>query len=145
MAMLTWPDRELPILEAVLHAQELGEDPNRAARLAVPELPANVYMETIASLHDDGFLDAAVSRGGGGLVAVRVRRLLPDGRRAVGQWPAADLADQLLAELRRRFEEEPDEARRSALGRLLEAAGGVSKEILTAILTRLAERATGLG
>jgi hypothetical protein len=117
-----------------------------AARTAVPDLRDEVYAETIASLHDGRYLDTAILRGGvGKLVNVRIRRLLPAGRRAIGQWPTGDLADQLFEELRQQIDLETDEAKRGALKRLLDAAGGVGKEVLVAVLIRLAERASGLG
>ena len=85
----TWPSRELPILEAIRGAEEAGEDPNDAARRAVPELSGDLYSETINSLHEAGYLDAAVRSAGNGKLMVHVRRLLPLGRQVVGQWPAA--------------------------------------------------------
>jgi len=43
---------------AIYHAQEAGEDVNEAARDAVPVLSGRVCMDTIESLHEDGFVEA---------------------------------------------------------------------------------------
>jgi hypothetical protein len=50
----TWATREQLILEAVADAQEHGRDVVSAARAAVPDLPGDLYVETLASLEYDG-------------------------------------------------------------------------------------------
>lgn len=141
MVERTWETRELVILRAVFDALEEGGKASAvsaAARKAVPDLPAPVYMETIASLDEAGFLDATVMRGGGRIQAVHVNRLAERGRVAIGQWPGGDLSDQLLALLRQRLEAEKDPEKRSRIERLLGAIGDVGKDVLTSVLSALA-------
>lgn len=85
----TWTTRELAILRAMRTAEESGEDVNTAAQQAVPNLGSDLYSETIYSLHQSQHLDAAVQQTGGGKLMVHIRRLLPRGRQAVGQWPSS--------------------------------------------------------
>jgi hypothetical protein len=85
----TWTQREMPILRAVRTAEEAGEDVERAARAAVEDLAPDLYNETINALTEAGFLDAAVMPQGAGKLVVHIRRRLPRGREAVGQWPTA--------------------------------------------------------
>lgn len=141
----SWATVELPILRAVREAELAASDVGGAARRAVSDLPARVFEEAIYSLHEDGYLESAITSIGNGRVMVHVRRLLPRGRRAIGQWPSGDLSDLWVDELYRRIEEEPDEEEKGRLRRLADVAGEVSKDVLTGVLTNVATRGTGLG
>lgn len=88
MTTSTWLTRELPILRAVVAAEEAGDDVQAAARAAESDLPGRTYMQTIARLGMDGFLDVAELRNGSGeYVSVMIRRALPRALREVGSWP----------------------------------------------------------
>lgn len=77
--------REQLILEAVADAQEHGRDVVSAAQAAVPDLPGDLYMEALASLEDDGFLQVATIRDGAGrLHGAHVQRLTP--KKAAAKW-----------------------------------------------------------
>lgn len=141
----TWEGREALILEAVAQAQEEGTEANIAARAAVPDLDANVYKETLASLEDDGYLSVAIQRNGVGRVeGAHVRRITPKGRRVVGQWPTDDPASELLAVLQQQIEQETDPVERSRLERLRDALGDVSKSVVAGLVTAAAKSLTGL-
>lgn len=141
----TWATREQLILEAVADAQEHGRDVVSVARAAVPDLPGDLYMETLASLEDDGFLQVATIRDGAGrLHGAHVQRLTPKGRRQVGQWPSDDVVTELLAGLQAKIDAEPDPVERSRLERLRDAAGEVSRSVLSAVVTAAAKGALGL-
>lgn len=99
----TWTSRELPILRAMRAAEEAGGDIGTAARDAVPDLPRDLYNETINALDQARFLDAAVQPYGDGKLQIHIRRLLPKGREAVGQWPAAPSAAGVEERKRRRL------------------------------------------
>lgn len=103
MSESTWTTRELVILRAVRDAEERGDDVNRAARRAVSTLAEPLYTETINSLHEARYLDAAVQSSGAGKLMVHVRRLLPRGREAVGQWPTAPPRVEVDERKRRRL------------------------------------------
>ena len=140
----TWEERELPILEAVTRAQEAGEDIPGAARAAVPDVPEDVYKETLASLGDAGFLEVATMRNGvGRLEGARVKRITPDGRRQTSQWPSKDVSTELFAVLQARIDQ-ADSEERSRLERFRDAAGDLSKSVVAAIVTAAVKGAAGL-
>jgi hypothetical protein len=59
-------------------------------------------------------------------------------RRAVGQWPASDLAaDAILAALSSAADQEPDEEKRSSLRRAVNFFGGAGKEVLYRVVTQV--------
>ena len=84
----TWLTRELPVLRAVVAAEEAGEDPQAAARTSVSHLTDAEFMNCLDRLRADGLLDVAVLRDGAGrLVGAHVRRAFPKALREVGLWP----------------------------------------------------------
>jgi len=81
-----WDRREGVILRAIARAEETGEDVDAAARQAL-ELEWAAYGQCIRRLADDNMLDAAIMNNGAGEIhAVRVRRILPAGLKAIGAW-----------------------------------------------------------
>lgn len=98
----TWLARELPILRAVVSAEEVGADPQTAAREAVSQITDAEFMKCLDRLREDGLLDVAVLRGDGGLLDAHVRQALPGALREVGLWPRA--ATPLEKKKRRRLE-----------------------------------------
>jgi hypothetical protein len=59
-------------------------------------------------------------------------------RRAVGQWPASDLAtDAILSALSDAAELEPDEEKRSGLRSAVAFLGGAGKEVLYRVITQV--------
>ncbi len=98
----TWLTRELPVLRAVVAAEEAGEDTHAAARGAVSQLTDCEFMNCLDRLREDGLLDVAVLRGDGGrLLGAHVRRALPRALREVGLWPR--VATPLEEKKRRRL------------------------------------------
>jgi hypothetical protein len=96
----SWGDRELPILRAVLAAEEAGQPLERAAFEAVPGLSKREVLLTLDRLGAGGYLDVSVTRSGGGeIVVVMIRRVLPPTLRELAVWPPAATP---LAEKRRR-------------------------------------------
>lgn len=85
----TWLTRELPVLHAVVTAEQAGEDPQAAARASVSHLSEAEFLNCLDRLGKDGFLDVAVLRGDGGLLSAHVRRAHPKALREVGLWPPA--------------------------------------------------------
>lgn len=84
----TWLTRELPVLRAVVAAEEAEGDPQAAAREAARHLTDVEFMKCLDRLREDGLLDVAVLRGDGGrLQGAHVRRALPKALREVGLWP----------------------------------------------------------
>ncbi len=97
----TWLTRELPVLHAVVAAEQAGEDPHSAARASISHLSEAEFVNCLDRLGEDGFLDVALLRGDGGLLDAHVRRALPKALREVGLWPPA--ATPLEEKKRRRL------------------------------------------
>lgn len=143
MAESTWTERERLILEAVREAEEAGENMASAASKAVPDLPFPLYARTIESLVEAGYLGAIVKRRGDGEPYLAlVQRLLPEGRRAVGQWPGSDPAVELERVLTDVLDRESDPDRRTRIERLKTAVSDSGKDVITGVLTELAKRVT---
>lgn len=145
MAAYTWSTRELPILEAMVAAQEAGEDVATAARSAVPDISEELYKETIASLRHAGYVDAAVQSMGNNQLMVHPQRVLPAGRRAVGQWPCGDAYDAFVAELENRLEATTDPEEKSKVQRFADDIYGMGKAAATALIVESFKRVAGLG
>lgn len=143
VAESTWTERELLILEAIRAAEEAGSDFIGAARKAVPDLSSSLYARTIDSLAADGFLDADIHwKGDGEPYLVIVKRLLPEGRRAIGQWPSNDPGVELERVLAEAIDREPDPERRTRLERLRATVAETGRDAVKAVLIELAKRTT---
>ena len=140
----TWTTRELPILEAVIAAQERGDDVNAAARTAV-DIDGKLYGEVVDSLRLDGYLDAIVQRNGAHRIfAAVIQGPLPRARRAVGQWPSEDAGTELVRVLEDRMADATPEER-SKLERARDALQSLGGKLLTSIAIEYVKRETSLG
>ena len=102
-------------------------------------------METLASLHDDGFLDVAMVRNGvGRLEGATVRRITPKGLRAVRQWPEEDVTAELLLALQTMIDSETDPVKKSRLERARDVLGELTKSVVAALVAAGAKGAVGL-
>lgn len=82
----TWAMRELPILRAVVVAEESGADANQAA-FAATELPRDEVIRCLARLRDDGYLDVRLNHGDDTIRGAHVVKALPRALREVELWP----------------------------------------------------------
>lgn len=88
MRDLTWSSRELPILEAVVAAEEEGGDLHAAAARAVPSISDRDLGLCLVRLAADGYLDVRqLANASGGPAAVMIRGARPRALREVGLWP----------------------------------------------------------
>lgn len=142
VAESTWTGRELPILEAVRAAEEGGENLSTAARRAVPDLPDELYARTLDSMATDRLLDADVQWAGGKPYLTIVKRLLPTGRRAIGQWPSDDPGVEFERVLSEAIEREPDPERKTRLERVRTTVAEAGGDVVKAVLIEFAKRAT---
>jgi hypothetical protein len=98
----SWHERELPILRAIVEAEESGADVGAAARAAAPDLDGQLYMRCLDRLGDAGYLDVDVTKNGSDkYVTVVIHGALPPALREVGVWPRA--ATPLEEKRRRRL------------------------------------------
>ncbi len=145
MAELTWDSRELPILEEVAAAEAVDQSLTSGDLVERTGITEAQVGRGLAALIDGDFIQAVDVSSGGGKEFLEIE-LRERGRRAVGAWPPdvpsfAAFMDAVAAQI----ESAPDEEAKSKLRRLLEAAGGVGKEITTAVLVEYAKQASGVG
>lgn len=97
----TWQTIDLPILRAIVAAEQNGRNVNEAARGAVPSLEHGRFKKHIRLLKQDGYLTAEVClNASNGIVASdRVLSASPKAYSVTGAWPNAEtvLRDLLLA------------------------------------------------
>lgn len=94
----TWLRRELPILRAVVSAEERGSDLKLAVANAVPELSDRDVRLCLVRLGADGYLDIhRIDNASGEPVRVVIRSALPPALRAVGLWPSQTPIEQKRA------------------------------------------------
>jgi hypothetical protein len=137
----TWDSRALPILRAVFDARENGDDLNRAARDAVPDLDLRLYKEEVGALTEDLFLDTLIEGGDGDpYFFTHINRLLPRGLRTVRAWPSDSPVDELLELLARAEAEEQDPEKKSGIRQFREAVQGIARDVLTGVLTSYVSR-----
>jgi hypothetical protein len=143
MAEITWSTREALILEAMFQASESGQDVAHAARAAVPAISNDVYMETIASLASDDYIDARVQRNANNQALSIPLTLKPNGRRAVGQWPGDDIAFELDRVLSRLADSETDPVQKGKFQRLRGALADAGKDVAARTIAELAKSLGG--
>ncbi len=138
--METWTTRELPVLRALVEKFEDVETDG----VPIEALPAATGLDDIDvqralwSLHtaDPPYL---LGTGVAELpYPIVITEVTERARRAVGQWPASDVAaDAILAALSDAAEQEPDEEKRSGLRSAAAFLGGTGKEVLYRVITQV--------
>jgi hypothetical protein len=135
----TWEGRDLPVLDVVVrhfdeHPQGQGvmlscrDIANRAGRD-----PADVYRALKILEPTYLWLAEGLGRGPSGCT---VRGVTDDARRAVGQWPSADVwVDRLVQALREAAEREPDPERKTRLRAMAEGLGGFARDVAVGVLS----------
>lgn len=76
----------MPILRAVVDAEESGADANQAA-FAATSLPRDEVIRCLARLRDDGYLDVRLNPGDDTILSAHVVKALPRALREVALWP----------------------------------------------------------
>lgn len=145
MAALTWEHRERPILEAILSLEEAGthRDANVELLAEMTGLEPAVVGRALQSLSDARFVEAIDSSTFGSTYPEYMApRLLERGRRDVGQWPP-DVAEAFTQRLDTLISAETDPAEKGRLQRLKEAAGEVSKGVVSGAIVAAGQWAVG--
>jgi hypothetical protein len=141
----TWYNRELPVLRAAVAAfeRDLGRLLPEVSDLAeATGLAADDVARAVAALHPE-YLDLQTTPGEP--TSWFVQRVHTSARRAVGQWPSPDtLAAQLAAAMQQVAEHTSDPDAKSRLRRAAEAIGGLAKDVLTEVGTKMLEHQIGL-
>jgi hypothetical protein len=141
----TWPNRDLPVLSAIVEIAE---------RTSQGITPAMLVAETGLSRSDvDRALRALATErepffeysddDTGDVVAVAN----PTGqaRRTVGQWPTpASLASEIIEALSKAADREPDPEQKSKLRAVVDFFAGVGRGVLTEVTTKAITTGAGL-
>jgi hypothetical protein len=143
----TWETRDLPVLEAAIkHAEEHGAIPGAYGSTLIEStnLSAEEVERALVAL-DGEYIEVQKSLGGGP-TRWRVSRIYPGARRAVGQWPSADIwADRLISALREAADNEPDPGKRSKLAQAADALGSLGGQVVGGVITAYVTHVSGLG
>ena len=144
MTASTWHELEGPILEAVADLEDTHDPLGMNAIAEHTGLSADQVGVGLKRLLPTDLLTGKELKSSG-VYDVKGIRLLQRGRQVVQQWPSSDPFEGLLQILTERIAEEDDPDEQSRLERFRDAAGATSKEVLTGVLTALAQRMAGLG
>jgi hypothetical protein len=138
--METWTTRELPVLRALVEQfDDIGTDVVR-----IETLPAATGLDEIDVKRALRSLDTADPPyiAGTKLEQLPYPVIISDvterARRAVGQWPASDVAaDAIVSALSDAAEQESDEKKRSGLRDAAAFLGGAGREVLYRVITQV--------
>lgn len=143
--MSLWTDRNYPILQAFAEVEAAGKD--RVGSDSIANTVGRDARDTwvgLQSLREAGYI--AWSSQANPLGGVRVLvgpRVLERGRRELQQWPADGYA-AFVAILEARIEAATDPEERSSLERLKSAVGGISRDVVTDLISAVLRDVTGL-
>lgn len=138
----TWDEREAIILKAVLNAEAEQRSVNNDDVAAATGLSRDAVDRGLLALAEANYV-TGTNAAAEELCYLLDIGLLERGRRATGQWPSDDPAEELIAALRERIEQETDPVERSRLERLRDALGEVSKSVVAGLVTAAAKSLTG--
>jgi len=130
----TWTSRDLPVLEAAVRGVDAGR---MSGGIRFHEIAAqtgldvdDVYVAARA-LEDAGFIENSYVMPG---THSRVTRVSGHARQVAGSWPNEDLAaDRVLEAVQLLMASASSDEDRSRLRKLLDALGGVSRDVLVSV------------
>lgn len=137
----TWYSEDLPVLEATVELIDHHAG-KQAITVGMVAERLGTDAETVwASLRrlKGEYVQVTVLLTGGNPNPYLISGVTPAARRAVGQWPSADvLADRLVSALEAAAQKATDEVQRSKLKAVSDAMAGLGKEVLVQLITRVA-------
>ena len=136
MAARTWETRELPILEAIVAAEDKVPDLWAKDIAASTGLPIGDALIGVRALIEAGYVTGARAYNTGLRFDNHAIRPLESGRRATRQWPSDDAYAELLALLEVRIQAATGDDR-GRLERLRDALVGVGRDVVTGVLFAL--------
>lgn len=142
----TWEVLEIPVLLAIRDAEEGGTaDDLDVGQLALATgIEKQKVAAAIRALYDAAFLTGNPYSMLDGWFLIGMR-LLEKGRRVIGQWPANDPYDALVALLETQISHEDDQEKRGKLVGFRDALIGVGQGVATDVLAAFVRQAVGLG
>ena len=118
-------------------ASESGADLGRAGRESVSGLTNALYQETLLALVTDTYLEGLVTTTAAGHSTVIPKRLLPNGRRAVGQWPGDDMEKEMLHVLDRLESAEVDPEKKGKFARLRNGIMDAGTDVFAKVMVEM--------
>ena len=139
-----WLSTDLPVLERIAQLEEESQ------RFGLPEVMKSTgfdrptVVSSLRRLDNEYVVFTSMNAHGGDMVRATDFRLLPAGRRAVGQWPAADAATALLEAIEARLESSDSEEERTLLERFLSAGKALTGKALQDLTIAFLKQQAGL-
>jgi hypothetical protein len=140
---MTWTDRDLPVLKAIVELDDEG------AYLFGPRelmkhtgLPYGTIRQALIALAGEQppFFDYTDGSDDESREIAAIKNISGHARRTVGTWPTPEsLAEQIIAGLNAAAEQAPDEEQRSRLQRAAASIAGVGRDVTVNVI------ATALG
>lgn len=140
----TWEVREKPILEAIYAAEEGGDDMiGWGTVVSKTGFDEATTIKAVRSLYEGGYITGSEAPTFDGYELLDIH-LLPNGRRAIGQWPSDDAFATLIALLDSKIAAESDDNRKSKLESLKGTLRDVGADVAGSVLSAFAMQAAGL-
>lgn len=146
MAERTWDEREQPLLEAVFELEEEGEHPTSITTEALAERSGLDESKTVQAVWGLGLADYLVLRDGstmGGNRSYYGISLMEKGRRSIHQWPPEAGYEAFIELLRMQQAQEDDPEQKRKLGKVIDAASDVGKDVLGSVVSALIRQGIG--
>jgi hypothetical protein len=142
----TWHSIDLPVLTAIVIAEQSGEDVQIAARREAKGISDETFNRHIQLLHSDGYIEAAIrTHVKGGIESVTIHRALPKAYRAAGAWPNSDsMIQDLLLALQQAEEAEPDSIERGKIRAAMSAIVSFTSATVANVVAPLLSKQLGL-
>lgn len=137
----TWSTVELPILRAIVSAQQTQQTVWNAAIEAVPELDEHLRRTVFFWLHDGGYITAKVTPDRWN---IEVTGATPKTLRLTGAWPTAESELARLIALLNEKIASTDGAEKTKLERLREALVGMGQGTATSLFSAYLSRYLGI-
>ena len=132
----TWEQRDLPVLDAIVNyfdEEDSAVIPDAATFTEITGMDPGQVGRAVRAL-SPRFIKTAP--GLGGLTEVGIMGVTDEARRAVGQWPSAEVwVDRLVEALREAAEREPDPEKKGRLRAMAEGLGGFARDVAVGILS----------
>ena len=140
----TWETRELPLLIAIVSADDAGMPVDMRKISDDLGLDADRRANVLRSLIEDGYLLGHVQEDGSGRSIVGPVRPTAKARRATGKWPAEGDYEDFLRVLDERLGSETDAATRDRLRGLRDALTTSGLDVMRELLKSYLKRRLGL-
>lgn len=127
-----WATRDYPVLREAVRGIDAGEDVNADRLLTATGLSLGEIAQAVRALERRGLIEVEEALGG----VTGIREVSGEAYLLTGLHPNGDDAvSQLVSALRQAADEVADPEEKSRLRKLADGVGGVSRDVLSGVLT----------